>query len=171
MGAMNARRAALVSSMAITAGLLLGPATPLAAGQDGPYYPDEPLCQAMFHFAESARSHARSVKYRKGRGALAAPECQQDGSTTGRRLCELLTDRASRLAIPPLALDALSCIGFREPSVDDPDAVVGHSFYTLGTFVSEPPHFVDGKVRLEISLDGREQTTRPWIAVAAIPLR
>lgn len=170
MAAMDPRRALLLSTLALAAGLLPGPAAPLAAGKDGPYHPDEPLCQAMFRFAESARSHARSVKYRHGRGALATPECQQDGSTASRRLCELLSDRAARLAIPPLAQDALFCIGIGEPPVGDPDAIVLHSFYTTGTFASEPPHFADGKVRLEISLDGRAETKRPWIAVAAMPV-
>jgi hypothetical protein len=167
MAAMHSRKATRFSLVAIAAGLLFGP----AAGQDGPYYPDEALCQAMFRFAESARAHGRSVKYRQGRGAIALPACQHDGNPASRVLCEMLADRAANLAIPPLALDALSCIGIREPGPDDPEAIVVHAFYITGTFESRPPHFAEGKVRLEISLDGRREMKRPWIAVAAIPLR
>ena len=171
MGAMNTRRPVLVFTAVIAWGLLFGPAPPQAAEQDGPYYPDEALCEAIFRLADSARTHSRSVKYRAGRGAIALPQCQHDGSPAGRKLCELLGEKASQVAIPPLALDALFCIGVREPTSDEPDAIMGHSFWTAGTFKSEPPHFAEGTVRIEISLDGREKTSRPWIGVAAIPLR
>jgi hypothetical protein len=170
MWAMRSRKVFLGSILGAIA-LTLGPASPLVARDGTPYYPDEPLCQSMFRFAESARHHARSVKYRKGRGAIAAAECRHDGGAAGRELCDLLTARAARLAMPPLALDALFCIGIREPRPSNPEAIVGHSFYTTGTFESAPPHFANGNVRLEISLDGRRQTARPWISVTAIPLR
>jgi hypothetical protein len=176
MAAMYAPKSARVSitaiATAVAAGLLLvGPASPTAAAQDAPYYADVPLCEAMFRFAESARAHGRSLKYRKGRGTITLPACQHDGSPASRGLCELLMDRAAKLAIPPLALNALSCLGIREPSASDPEAIVSHAFYIRGTFESQPPHFSQGKVRLEISLDARKATSRPWIAVAAIPLR
>jgi hypothetical protein len=167
---MNSRTVCLGSILGAIA-LTLGPATPLVAQASTAYYPDEPLCQSMFRFAQSARNHARSVKYRRGRGAITSQECRHDGDAAGRELCELLIARAARLALPPLALDALFCIGIREPVSSDPDAIVGHAFYTRGTFESEPPHFAGGKVRLEISLDGRRQTARPWISVTATPLR
>jgi hypothetical protein len=163
--------AARLASILVALTLSLGPVSPLVAQQNPAYYPDEPLCQSMFRFAESARHHARSVKYRKGRGAIVFQQCRHDGGAAGRELCELLTARAARLSMPPLALDVLFCIGIREPGSPDPDAIVGHTFYTSGTFESQPPHFADGRVRLEISLDGRRQTARPWISVTATPLR